>query len=109
MADRAVFTNDNPRTEDPQAILAEMLAGLTPEQRARALVEPERREAIRRAVLEAPSGASVLVAGKGHEDYQIVGAKKLPFDDVTEVREALRLRMKARARDERPWGDPRAS
>ncbi|MFM8386116.1 MAG: UDP-N-acetylmuramoyl-L-alanyl-D-glutamate--2,6-diaminopimelate ligase [Planctomycetia bacterium] len=91
-ADRVVFTSDNPRTEDPQAILAEMLAGLDATQQARALVVPDRREAIRRAVLEAPDGASVLVAGKGHEDYQIVGSTKLPFDDVTEVREALRLR-----------------
>ncbi|MFM8979076.1 MAG: Mur ligase family protein, partial [Planctomycetia bacterium] len=91
-ADTAVFTSDNPRTEDPLAILQEMLAGLDGAQRARAAVVPDRREAIRRAVLEAPPGGSVLVAGKGHEDYQVVGRVKLPFDDVTEVREALRLR-----------------
>jgi UDP-N-acetylmuramoyl-L-alanyl-D-glutamate--2,6-diaminopimelate ligase len=91
-ADRAVLTSDNPRTEDPLAILDEMLAGLDGAQRARAAVVPDRREAIRRAVLEAPAGGSVLVAGKGHEDYQVVGRVKLPFDDVTEVREALRLR-----------------
>lgn len=91
-ADTAVFTSDNPRTEDPLAILDEMLAGLDAAQRARAAVVPDRREAIRRAVLEAPAGGSVLVAGKGHEDYQVVGRAKLPFDDVTEVREALRLR-----------------
>jgi UDP-N-acetylmuramoyl-L-alanyl-D-glutamate--2,6-diaminopimelate ligase len=109
LAERAVFTSDNPRTEDPQAILAEMLAGLTPEQRSRALVEGDRREAIRRAVLEAPSGGSVIVAGKGHEAYQIVGAQKLPFDDVTEVREALRMRARAHAEGRRSWGNPQAS
>jgi UDP-N-acetylmuramoyl-L-alanyl-D-glutamate--2,6-diaminopimelate ligase len=109
MAERAVFTSDNPRTEEPRAILAEMLAGLTPEQKNRALVEVDRREAIRRAVLEAPSGASVLVAGKGHEAYQIVGTQKLPFDDVTEVREALRLRAKSRNEGRRSWGSPQAS
>lgn len=108
MAARAVFTSDNPRTEDPRAILEEMLAGLDPEQRARAVVEVDRREAIRRAVLEAPSGAAVVVAGKGHEDYQIVGGQKLPFDDVDEVRRALRLRAAAREAG-RPWGDPQAS
>ncbi len=106
MAGRAVFTSDNPRTEDPQAILDEMLAGLSPEQRARAVVESDRRAAIRRAVLEAPSGSSVLVAGKGHEDYQLVGALKLPFDDVVEVREALRLRARRRVETTPPRGSP---
>jgi UDP-N-acetylmuramoyl-L-alanyl-D-glutamate--2,6-diaminopimelate ligase len=108
MAARAVFTSDNPRTEDPRAILDEMLAGLTAEQRARATVEVDRRAAIRRAVLEAPAGGSVLVAGKGHEDYQIVGTQKLPFDDVTEVREALRLRSAPRASEQVVGGPPRA-
>jgi UDP-N-acetylmuramoyl-L-alanyl-D-glutamate--2,6-diaminopimelate ligase len=107
MSARAVFTSDNPRTEDPLAILGEMLAGLTEAQRAAAVVVPDRREAIRRAVLEAPAGGAVLVAGKGHEDYQIVGGTKLPFDDVTEVREALRLRD-ARGPGAAGRGAPRA-
>lgn len=106
LAAQAVFTSDNPRTEDPQAILDEMLTGLSPEQRARALVVLDRREAIRRAVLAAPSGSTVLVAGKGHEDYQIVGAAKLPFDDVTEVREALALRAAARSEARTARGSP---
>ncbi len=105
---RVIFTSDNPRSEDPQAILDEMLTGLSDEQRARAVVVPDRREAIGRAVREAPAGSSVLVAGKGHEDYQIVGTQKLPFDDVTEVREALRLRSALRESEDPAWGSPRA-
>ena len=61
---------------------------------------PDRREAIRRAILEAPAGSTVLVAGKGHEDYQILGTTKVPFDDVAEAREALAQR--ARGTGERP-------
>jgi UDP-N-acetylmuramoyl-L-alanyl-D-glutamate--2,6-diaminopimelate ligase len=108
LAHRAILTSDNPRTEDPNAILAEMTAGLSPELLAKTLVVPDRREAIRRAVLEAFPGSSVLVAGKGHEDYQVVGTRKLPFDDATEVREALRLRETAVAEGATPWGAPRA-
>jgi UDP-N-acetylmuramoyl-L-alanyl-D-glutamate--2,6-diaminopimelate ligase len=97
LSDRVVVTSDNPRTEDPLAILREIEAGIPASARAKTTTEPDRRQAIRRAVLEAPEGSTVLVAGKGHEDYQIVGTTKLPFDDVAEAREALALRARATA------------
>jgi UDP-N-acetylmuramoyl-L-alanyl-D-glutamate--2,6-diaminopimelate ligase len=100
LADRVVVTSDNPRTEDPAAILREIEAGIPASVRERVATVPDRREAIRRAVLEAPAGSTVLVAGKGHEDYQILGTTKVPFDDVAEAREALAQR--ARATGERP-------
>jgi UDP-N-acetylmuramoyl-L-alanyl-D-glutamate--2,6-diaminopimelate ligase len=93
LSDRAFFTSDNPRTEDPERILDDMFEGLEDaallQKSARV---PDRRAAIRRAVIEAPTGATVLVAGKGHERYQIVGKERLPFDDVTEVEAALEQR-----------------
>jgi UDP-N-acetylmuramoyl-L-alanyl-D-glutamate--2,6-diaminopimelate ligase len=99
-ADLAVLTSDNPRTEDPEAILREVEAGLSalrpvaPEALAgseRAYVKrADRREAIELAIAAARPGDSVVIAGKGHEDYQIVGRERLPFDDREEARRALR-------------------
>ncbi len=109
LAQRAVFTSDNPRSEDPQAILDDMLAGLSQAQRASVLVLPDRREAILRAVSEAPESGCVLIAGKGHEAYQQVGERRFPFDDVREATEAL-ARRAAGSCDEGPaWGTPRRS
>jgi UDP-N-acetylmuramoyl-L-alanyl-D-glutamate--2,6-diaminopimelate ligase len=100
IADRAVLTSDNPRTEDPQAILVEVeqgLGGLTRVDPARlagadrsyaALVD--RREAIELAIRSAGAGDTVVIAGKGHEDYQIIGRERLPFDDREEARRVLR-------------------
>ncbi len=88
LADVAVVTSDNPRTEDPGAIIDEILRGL--ERPERAVVEPDRRAAIRQAVSMARPGDLVLVAGKGHETYQIVGDRVVPFDDREVAREALR-------------------
>jgi UDP-N-acetylmuramoyl-L-alanyl-D-glutamate--2,6-diaminopimelate ligase len=87
-ADVAVFTNDNPRSEDPQAILDAMVAGSTGEP-ARVVVEPDRRRAIRLAVAECGDGDVLVVAGKGHEQGQEAGGVVLPFDDRVVVREAL--------------------
>src|SRR5215469_9849310 len=84
LADVAILTSDNPRSEDPLAILAEMLAGVltVPEQqRARVIVEPDRAAAIGLAVAMAGKGDVVVVAGKGHERGQYVGATVIPFDD----------------------------
>ena len=87
LADDVYLTSDNPRTEDPSAILAEIAAGF--EGRSR-LVEADRRSAIRAAIADAAEGDTVLIAGKGHEDYQIVGTTKHHFDDAEEARAALR-------------------
>src|SRR5262249_23172082 len=81
MADVAILTSDNPRSEDPLAILAEMLAGVltVPErQRARVIVEPDRAAAIGLAVAMAGKGDVVVVAGKGHESGQYVGPAGVP-------------------------------
>ena len=79
-ADVAVVTSDNPRTEDAQAIIDQVLGGMDGAD-GRVHVECDRRAAIRWALRAAQSGDAVLICGKGHEDYQIVGTEKLPFDD----------------------------
>jgi UDP-N-acetylmuramoyl-L-alanyl-D-glutamate--2,6-diaminopimelate ligase len=88
-ADRLVVTSDNPRSEDPQAILDGIFAGIAPADRARAVREPDRREAIRQACAAACPGDVVLIAGKGHETTQVVGDRVLPFDDREVAREVL--------------------
>ncbi|TMA17905.1 MAG: UDP-N-acetylmuramoyl-L-alanyl-D-glutamate--2,6-diaminopimelate ligase [Deltaproteobacteria bacterium] len=100
-ADLVVATSDNPRTEDPLAILAEIEPGLVRSGKTRLdprharmglagyCVVPDRREAIALALRCARPGDAVLIAGKGHEDYQIVGKEKRPFDDRIEARRAL--------------------
>jgi UDP-N-acetylmuramoyl-L-alanyl-D-glutamate--2,6-diaminopimelate ligase len=85
-ADVAVVTSDNPRSEDPQAIIEEILAGSD----GRLEVEPDRRRAIERALEEARPGDVVVIAGKGHEQGQEVAGRKLPFDDREVARDALR-------------------
>ena len=93
LSDQAFLTADNPRDEDPRAILREMEAGLrTPAERARTSVEPDRRAAIRAAVRAARPGDIVLVAGKGHEPYQEIAGVRHPFDDRQELRAALAAR-----------------
>ena len=81
LSDRLILTSDNPRFEDPRAILADMEAGLDASQRPRTLTIVDRREAIRTATALAPAGAVVLIAGKGHEDYQEINGVKHHFDD----------------------------
>jgi UDP-N-acetylmuramoyl-L-alanyl-D-glutamate--2,6-diaminopimelate ligase len=87
-ADVAIVTNDNPRTEDPRVIAEAVVAGARGAG-VEPLVELDRRKAIDLAVRSARGGDVVLVAGKGHEDYQVVGQVKHPFDDRIEVRRAL--------------------
>jgi MurE/MurF fusion protein len=87
-ADLAVVTSDNPRTEDPRAII-DMILPSVPDP---FFVDPDRRVAIRAAIAEAVPGDVVVIAGKGHEDYQILGREKIHFDDVEEAAEAARLR-----------------
>src|SRR6185436_8655193 len=87
LADRVVVTSDNPRSEDPRAIIAEILEGTGPD----AERETDRRRAIALAIEEAAPGDVVVVAGKGHEQGQeFENGRKEPFDDVSVVREALR-------------------
>ena len=82
---KAILTSDNPRFEDPQDILNDMLAGLDDMQKRNSLIIVDRREAIRTACTLAQAGDVVLVAGKGHEDYQIVQGVKHHFDDKEEI------------------------
>ena len=108
-SDVAIVTSDNPRTEDPAAIAAPVAgavaaAGLAPLPAAAIaagekgyVVELDRRAAIDLAIASARAGDVVLVAGKGHEDYQIIGADKRPFDDRREARRALQARRARRA------------
>ena len=90
-SDRVIITSDNPRFEDPQAIIDDMLAGLSEEQRQSVLSIVHSREAIRTACMLAKPGDVILVAGKGHEDYQIVQGVKHHFDDHEVIREAFGL------------------
>ena len=87
-ADYAVVTSDNPRTENPQTIIDDILDGMR-EGEGRFDVEPDRRSAIARAIAHASAGDAILVAGKGHEDYQIIGTEKHHFDDREVAAEEL--------------------
>ena len=89
MSDRVIITSDNPRNEEPQDIINDMLAGLDSEEMQKTLSIVDRREAIRTACMMAQSGDVILIAGKGHEDYQIVKGVKHHFDDHEVVREAF--------------------
>jgi UDP-N-acetylmuramoyl-L-alanyl-D-glutamate--2,6-diaminopimelate ligase len=104
-SDRIVATSDNPRTEDPMQILVDIETGLTKLRRVEAdalessdgcyAVIPDRRLAIEAAIGIAGPSDIVVLAGKGHEDYQIIGRDRLPFDDRDEARRALETRLRA--------------
>ncbi len=87
LADVVVVTSDNPRTEDPNRILEDILAGI--DLGVKPIVMCDRAKAIRCAIAEAKPGDGVLIAGKGHEDYQILGTEKVHFDDREQAKEAL--------------------
>jgi len=89
LADHVVVTSDNPRGEDPLAIIEEVLAGMEPGMAER-LVEPDRREAISQAVSRARRGDVVLITGKGHETTQVIGDRVVEFDDRQVAAELLR-------------------
>jgi UDP-N-acetylmuramoyl-L-alanyl-D-glutamate--2,6-diaminopimelate ligase len=91
-ADRFWATSDNPRTEDPETIVDMMLAGVPPEHRDRIVRRTDRAAAIAAAIGEAHDDDVVLIAGKGHEDYQVLGTRKIHFDDREHARAALVLR-----------------
>jgi UDP-N-acetylmuramoyl-L-alanyl-D-glutamate--2,6-diaminopimelate ligase len=87
LSDIVIVTSDNPRTEDPQAIIDDIVAGLP--EGTDYMVEPDRRRAIEAAIATSEEGDIIVVAGKGHEDYQILGTGKIHFDDREIVRKLL--------------------
>ena len=91
LSGHVVLTSDNPRSEDPMAILNEMRTGIAALDQHRVFVNPDRREAIRQAVGMAKAGDVVLLAGKGHETYQEIAGVKHPFDDAAVLKETLEL------------------
>ena len=93
---RVVVTSDNPRFEDPNEIIAQIKAGMDIKGKAKSLFIPDRTEAIRTAILTAKPGSIVLVAGKGHEDYQIIGGVKHHLDDKEIIKEAFLMQKEAK-------------
>ena len=90
MSDYVVLTSDNPRTEEPAAILRDMEAGLDPVQKRRCITLEDRAQGIKLACQHAQPGDIVLVAGKGHEKYQDIQGVKHPFDDVAVLKTTLK-------------------
>lgn len=86
-ADRVIITNDNPRTEDPHRIIAEIQAGAGAD--SRVSVIPDRQEAVSHSIRVAAPEDAILVAGKGHEEYQLIGTERLPYSDRETVKRAL--------------------
>lgn len=91
LSDLVIVTSDNPRSENPERIISEIRRGMTREL-GEVIEEPDRRQAIERAIKEARPGDLVLVAGKGHEKYQIIGDRTIPFDDIQVAGDALARR-----------------
>jgi UDP-N-acetylmuramoyl-L-alanyl-D-glutamate--2,6-diaminopimelate ligase len=90
-SDRVILTSDNPRSEDPDEILKQMNAGVSPTDKRKVVTITDRREAIKTAVLLAQKGDLILVAGKGHETYQEVNGVKSHFDDKEELKNCFNL------------------
>jgi UDP-N-acetylmuramoyl-L-alanyl-D-glutamate--2,6-diaminopimelate ligase len=90
-SDKVILTSDNPRTENPEAILDEMMAGLKPENMSNVLRISDRRTAIQTACMIAQKGDIILIAGKGHENYQDVMGVKHHFDDKEIATEILQM------------------
>lgn len=98
LADSIVVTSDNPRTEEPEQILTDVVAGIDAELNNDAVV-CDRATAIRQAILAAQPGDGILIAGKGHEDYQIIGTEKIHFDDREQAKLALADRLSPKLSD----------
>ena len=92
IADRVIVTSDNPRTESADNIINDIKAGFNNPNKV--MVVPDRAEAIAQCIAQAKAGDCIVIAGKGHEDYQLIGIDRLPFSDVKQARVALRLREK---------------
>jgi len=98
-SDVVIVTSDNPRTENPETIVTQIEKGiqsLPPDERCPYRIITDRAEAIQAAVSEAKDGDLLLIAGKGHEDYQILGTQKIHFDDREEARKAIHRQMGSR-------------
>lgn len=91
-SNEVIVTSDNPRTEDPGAIIQDILAGISIADKGMVTVIEDRKEAIYKTIQRAQVGDVILIAGKGHEDYQIIGKEKFPFSDVKVAQEALQGR-----------------
>lgn len=89
LSSQAIFTSDNPRTEDPQVIINEMEVGVTPENYRKTISILDRKQAIKTACKLAQSGDIILIAGKGHENYQEVNDERFHFDDLEEVKQCF--------------------
>ena len=89
LADEIIVTSDNPRTEAPQAIIDDICQGFSPQKRAVVQIEPDRKKAIVLAVTQARPGDVILIAGKGHETYQIIGTQRTDFSDAAVALEAM--------------------
>ena len=94
LADRIIVTSDNSRTEKTSDIMAEIKAGMDISGKAKSLFIEDREQAIRTAVMTAPQGSTVLLAGKGHETYQIIGTEKRHFDEKEIVEETFEMMRK---------------
>lgn len=91
-AHRVIITSDNPRTENPTTIIDEILTGVPATTESQVMVNPDRAKAIAKAIMDADEHDTILIAGKGHEDYQVIGNDKLPFDDRFYAAQALSQR-----------------
>ncbi|MBC7371573.1 MAG: UDP-N-acetylmuramoyl-L-alanyl-D-glutamate--2,6-diaminopimelate ligase, partial [Bdellovibrionaceae bacterium] len=89
-SDHLILTSDNPRSEDPNEIIFDMTNKLPAGEQYRIQIEVKRKEAIRLAIAAADPGDVILIAGKGHEDHQIIGSEKLPFSDYEVAQELLK-------------------
>jgi UDP-N-acetylmuramoyl-L-alanyl-D-glutamate--2,6-diaminopimelate ligase len=94
LADVVYVTSDNPRTENPQSIIDEIMSGIPADSGKTVNVEIDRRKAIEMVLSDAGPDDVVLLAGKGHENYQIIGTVKHHFDDVEEAERAIKAQMK---------------
>ncbi|MGC8842933.1 MAG: UDP-N-acetylmuramoyl-L-alanyl-D-glutamate--2,6-diaminopimelate ligase [bacterium] len=93
LADLAIITSDNPREEEPQKIIEEILSGISREMRKKVIVEPDREKAIKLAIEMSEEGDCLLIAGKGHERYQIFADRVVPFDDREIARKFLKEKL----------------
>ena len=104
LADHVIITSDNSRSEDPMQIICQIVAGIPP-QKAYTVI-PDRASAIRYAIENAKAGDLILLAGKGHEEYEIVGGERRPFCEGSLVKEAFRARLRAKNGEDKNEGEP---